>query len=344
MKIGIDVYGGDNAPQAVLDGVKRACANDTENTYLLYGDKHKLAAEYLAGSDFPPNVDFVHCTDIIEADDKPVKAIRKKKDSAVVRACNDLKAGELDVFISAGNTGALLAGGTLLAGRIAGIKRPALTTVYPTSKGMITLLDIGANADCTAENLNQFAMMGSLYSELVLGTENPTVSLVNIGSENTKGSILYQDAYKLLEENAYINFTGNIEARDISEKKADVVVCDGFTGNIILKLTEGLAKTIFSMIKGALMSSFISKIGAALSKSSLKNMKEELDYSRYGGAPLLGLKYPIVKAHGSSNEVAIEHAILYARKYVDSNLVEKLSANVAEIIDKEKNDGGHDGI
>ncbi len=328
MRIGIDVQGGDNAPDAIIDGVKRACSNDDVSEYVLYCNTDKMLAKYLSGTDLPKNVEFVNCTEKIESDDEPVKAIRRKKDSAIVKGCTDLKDGKLDVFLSAGNTGAILAAGTLISGRINGVRRPALTTVYPAKDKMIVLLDVGANAECTSENMNQFSIMGSLYSEKILSTTNPSVGLVNIGVEKTKGTPLYQETHSLMQDNQYINFIGNVEARDIPNGVADVVVADGFTGNIILKTTEGIAISLFEKLKEAFYSSLSSKMGAMLSKKSLKAMKKGMDYSEYGGAPLLGLKYPIVKAHGSSNGQAIESAILYAKKYASSDLIATLESRI----------------
>ncbi len=329
MKIGIDASGGDNAPYSIIDGIIEASKNDDVSEFIIYCNEETL--KKIDTDKLPKNASIIKCTETISADDKPVQAIRKKKDSEIVKACNDLKEMKIDVFISAGNTGALLAAGTLISGRIQGIRRPALTTVFPTEDGKIVMLDVGANAECSAENLNQFAIMGSLYSEMILNTQNPSVSLVNIGVEKTKGTPLYQETYKLLEKNSYINFKGNIEARDVTSGISDVVIADGFTGNIILKTTEGVSKSIFNIIKKALSSSLKSKFGAFLAKDSFLNMKKELDYSSYGGAPLLGLKYPLVKAHGSSNAKTIKNAILYAKKYASSNLIETLTENTSKI-------------
>ena len=239
-----------------------------------------------------------------------------------------LKEKQVDAFISAGSTGALLSGGLLLVKRIKGIERPALATVYPTHKGISLLLDVGANADSKAKYLQQFAVMGSIYSEKILNKANPKVGLVNIGTEREKGNALTKEAYELLENTQNINFCGNIEGREVPTGDVDVLVCDGFVGNIVLKLTEGLAINIFSMLKEVFMKSSKTKLGAILLKSSLKDFKKKLDYTEYGGAPLLGVKGAVIKAHGSSNDVAIKNAIRQAKQFVENKVIENIEENI----------------
>ena len=238
-----------------------------------------------------------------------------------------VKEQEAEAFISAGNTGALLSGGLLIVGRIKGIDRPALTSVYPTKKGLSLLVDAGANADCKAKYLHQFAIMGSIYSEKILGVHNPKVGLVNIGVEEGKGNELVKETFKILNESD-INFYGNLEARDIPEGKVDVLVCDGFVGNIILKLTEGVAKNIFSMLKEEFTKNIATKLGALLLKPGLMGFKKKIDYSEYGGAPLLGVKGAVIKAHGSSNEKAIKNAIKQAKLFVENEVLDKIEEDI----------------
>ncbi len=334
MIIGIDAMGGDNAPEAVLNGIELAFNNGFKEEIQLYGDENVLQRLLFDRIENFKNIKIVHCSEIIEGDDKPVMAIRKKKDSSIVKACTELKEGKIDAFISAGNTGALLAAGTLVAGRIKGIKRPALTTVYPTEKGFAVLSDVGANAECSPDNIEQFALMSMLYSREILDVKDAKVGLLNIGTEETKGTETYIEAHKLLKNNPNIDFAGNLESKDLLKGEVDVVVCDGFTGNIALKLIEGLSKSLFSMIKEAIMSSGSAKLGGALIKKPLKGMKDKLNPSKYGGAPLLGTNYPVIKAHGSSDDVAIMNAIFYAEKYVNSGMIDKLQ----ELLNKDKID------
>ncbi len=329
MIIGIDAMGGDHAPEAIIEGVKLALDNGLkEETIYLYGDENVLQMKLFDKIEKFKNVKIIHCSESIEGDDKPVMAIRKKKDSSIVRGTKELKEGKIDAFLSAGNTGALLAAGTLITGRIPGIKRPALTTVYPTEKGFAVICDVGANAECTPENIEHFALMGSLYVKEILGIKNPSVGLLNIGTEETKGTELYIESHKLLKNNSQIDFIGNIESKDLLKGKCDLIVCDGFTGNIALKLVEGVSVSLMNMIKNGIMSSTSSKVGGLLIKKPLKEMKENLNPSKYGGAPLLGTKFPVIKAHGSSDGKAIMNAILYAQKYVNSDLIGKLKKSI----------------
>ncbi len=330
MIIGIDAMGGDNAPEAILDGVKLALNNGFKEEIYLYGDANILEKLLFDSIENFDNVSIIHCSESIKGDDKPVIAIRKKKDSSIVKGCKQLKEGRIDAFLSAGNTGALLAAGTLVTGRIKGVKRPALTTVYPTEKGFAVLCDVGANAECTPENIELFAVMGSLYSEEILDVKNPKVGLLNIGTEETKGSELYIKTHQLLKRNSNINFVGNIESKELLKGNFDLVVCDGFTGNIALKLIEGVSSSLLSMIKTSILSSTVSKIGGALIKKPIKEMKENLNPSKYGGAPFLGTNFPVIKAHGSSDDIAIMNAIFYAEKYVNSELIEKLKSAISK--------------
>lgn len=318
MPIGIDAMGGDHAPEEIVKGALDVL-EEIDDTLWLYGDERLLRP--LVG-DAP--MEIIPCTQIVLGDDPPVVAVRNKTDSPLVRGMRDLKAGKISGFVSAGNTGALLAGGTLIAGRIKGIARPCITSVYPTRKGMSLICDAGANADCTPVHLRDFGLMSSLYAQEVLGIENPTVGIVNIGEEQGKGNELVREAYPLFEE-ANFRFIGSVEGRDIPEGVADVYVTDGFTGNVILKLTEGMASFILGEIKEAMMGSTLSKLGALMIKGELKKVLKKSDYREYGGAPLLGLKSCVVKAHGSSDARAFSNALRYLKKYIDSSMVQKIS-------------------
>ena len=330
MKIGIDAMGGDKAPFEIVKGAYEASLL-IDDQIVLYGEEEIIKMELSKhSSSGKPRKEILIAatTEVVANEDKPVNAIKRKKDSSMVRGLMDLKHGELDAFISAGNTGALLAGGLLLVGRIRGFERPALTSVYPTDKGISLLVDAGANAEVKATTLVDFALMGSEYSKKVFGVENPKVGLVNVGSEESKGTPVVQEAYKLLKSTD-LNFVGNIEGREIPEGAVDVIVTDGFTGNIILKLSEGLGKTFSKTLKEAIMSSFISKLAGLAIKGSLDSFKKKLDYTEYGGAPLLGIKGCLVKAHGSSNAKAMKNAIIYAKKYAESGIVDFLIKEAA---------------
>jgi len=320
--IAIDAMGGDNAPNEIVKGAVEAL-KEIESNILLIGDEDKIQNVLKTLTYDKERIDIIHTTEIIENEDKPVKAIKSKGDSSMVVGLKQVREKKVDALVSAGNTGALLAGGLLKVGRIKGIERPALGSVYPTYSGISVLIDAGANADCKPRNLNEFGLMGSIYAESVLGINTPKVGLVNIGAEEGKGNSLVIEAYGLLKESS-INFIGNVEAREVPMGAADVIVCDGFTGNVILKLSEGVAKSMGSMIKEAFMKNPLTKIAALIVKSGMDTFKKKLDYTEYGGAPLLGVKGAIVKAHGSSNAKAIKNAIKYAERYAVNNVVDKI--------------------
>lgn len=326
MKIAIDAMGGDHAPLEPVKGAIDALQHiDAE--MVLIGDEGQIRQELKKYKYDESRVTVVHTSEVITGEDKPVVAIKRKKDSSMVVGLLQLKDKEIDAFVSAGNTGALLAGGLLRVGRIKGIDRPALCSVYPTRTGMSILADAGANADCKPRNLLEFGIMGSLYAQNVLSIDNPRVGLANIGHEEGKGNALVIEAYDMLKE-SNVNFIGNVEARDIPDGATDVIVCDGFTGNVILKLSEGVAKSFSSMIKEIFMKSPLTKVAALLVKNGLGEMKKGMDYTEYGGAPLLGVKGLVVKAHGSSNAKAFMNAIRYAEKAAASGVVEKIAAEV----------------
>jgi glycerol-3-phosphate acyltransferase PlsX len=272
-------------------------------------------------------IDIVPAEEIITNEDKPVKAIRTKKDSSIVKAMNALKSGDGDALVSAGSTGALLSGGLFIVGRLEGIERPCLAPLFPNGDRFSLLMDAGANVDCKPIFLKQFAMMGQVYMEKVLNIHSPRVGIVNIGTEAGKGNKLVIDTTALLE-NSDLNFIGSVEARDILLNEADILLCDGFVGNVILKLTEGVMHEVMKQIKQELLKTTKGKIGGLLIKDSVKSLRDKFDYTEYGGAPLLGIQKPIIKAHGSSNDIAIMNAIRQAKIFVDNKVNEVIRSQI----------------
>ncbi|MGO1477717.1 phosphate acyltransferase PlsX [Senegalia sp. (in: firmicutes)] len=331
MKIAIDAMGGDKGLTMTIKGSLDA-VKELDVNVILVGKSEMIKKELEKYSYDENKVEIINADEIIENNEKPVVAIRRKKESSLVKALKLVKEKEADALVSAGSTGALLAGGLFIVGRIKGIDRPALSPVYPTEKGISLLIDAGANVDCKPKNLEQFAIMGSIYAEKVLNIKNPKVGLVNIGEEEEKGNELTKESYKLLK-NADINFYGNLEVRDLPKGDCDVLVCDGFVGNTILKLTEGLSETIFSMLKKEFMKNFKSKIGALLLKDGLKSFKKQIDYSEYGGALLLGVKGGVIKAHGSSDAKAFKNAIRQAKIFTENNVVENIEGEILKMED-----------
>ncbi|MGI6722377.1 MAG: phosphate acyltransferase PlsX [Anaerovoracaceae bacterium] len=332
MKIIVDGMGGDNAPAAIVEGAVEAAAElSAEYEICIVGREDLISTElkkyeYRAGQ-----ITIRDCKEKIEMEDAPVKAVRTKKDSSMVVGINMVKNGEGDCFISAGNSGALMAGGLFILGRIQGIDRPPIASIYPILGGTPSLLiDAGANSECKPNNLVEFAHMGSIYMEKVIGRENPTVGLVNLGVEEGKGSTLTKSAFMLLQK-SNLNFIGNVEAREVPKGACDVIVCDGFVGNVILKLTEGLAWNILGLLKKKFTDGTKAKMGALLLKSKLKELKSEFDYSEYGGAPILGVKGAVVKTHGSANANAVKNTILKSIPYAEENVVQKIQNSVLEI-------------
>jgi glycerol-3-phosphate acyltransferase PlsX len=323
----VDGMGGDNAPKEIVKGCVEAAVEFNINIHLT-GDGQRLEDELKKLNAPMDQFTITHTSQVITMEDSPVMAIRKKTDSSMVKGLEMVRQDPDSVLISAGNTGALMAGGLLKVGRIKGIDRPALTSILPNRKNGTLLLDMGANTECKPENLAQFAMMGTVYMEKVVGRPNPTVGLLNIGTEETKGSELYKSAYKILGEMKNINFAGNVEARDVPEGVVDIIVCDGFTGNIVLKYTEGLAFSLFGMLKDEMMKTTRSKLGALLLKPGLRNFKKIMDYAEVGGAPLLGINGGIIKAHGSSNGTAIKNAIRQGKLFLENGVLDSIRGAV----------------
>lgn len=323
MKIVVDGMGGDNAPKSNVEGVVNAI-KEYGVDIIITGDKEILENEFSKYEFDKSKLEIVHTTQIIENEDKPVKAIRSKKDSSMVVALKFVKENKADAIVSAGNTGALLAGGLFVVGRIKGIDRPCLCPAIPNVKGGMTLIaDGGANADCKPINLIQFAGMSNIYANKVLQIEKPRVALANVGIEEGKGNDLAKKSYEELKK-LDLNFIGNIEARELINSYTDIVVCDGFTGNILLKSAEGIAMSILGLLKETFLSSTKGKLGGLLLKDDLRKLKAMMDYSEYGGAPLLGVNGGVIKAHGSSDAKAIKNAINQAIKFSKGNVVEDI--------------------
>lgn len=323
--IALDAMGGDNAPEAIVEGAIRGLRKFKDIEILLTGPQEKLQALVAGANDVKDRITIENATQVITMEDSPMMAVRTKKDSSLVVAMNAVREGRAGAVVSAGSTGALLAGGMFKIGRIPGIERPALAPVLPGLKKNFMLIDSGANVDCQPKYLLQFGLMGSVYMKSVLDVKDPRVGLVNIGAEAEKGNKLVKETYELMEQQTGYNFVGNCEARDIFTGDFDVVVADGFAGNIILKHTEGLAKALFTMIKEELMASLGTKIGALLAKPAFYKVKKRMDYNAVGGAPLLGVNGAVVKAHGSSGAEAIENAIRQARRMLEGDVVGKIT-------------------
>ncbi|WP_218661258.1 phosphate acyltransferase PlsX [Streptococcus dysgalactiae] len=327
-KIAIDAMGGDNAPKAIIEGVNQAIETFPDIDIQLYGDQAQIEA-YLVPSD---RVSIIHTDEKIYSEDEPAKAIRRKKNASMVLAAKAVKEGEADAILSAGNTGALLAAGLFVVGRIKGVDRPGLLSTIPTTDGKgFDMLDLGANAENTAAHLHQYAILGSFYAKNVRGVHKPRVGLLNNGTEATKGDSLRKETYNLLAADPNLTFVGNVEGRDLMSGVADVVVADGFTGNAVLKAIEGTAISIMGQLKEAIKSGGLkAKIGALLLKDSLYDMKNSLDYSSAGGAVLFGLKAPVVKSHGSSDAKAIFSTIKQVRTMLETQVVGQLVEEFAK--------------
>ena len=332
MKIIVDAMGGDNAPQAPVMGAVQA-NREYGVEIILVGRGEDILKTLAANgiSDLPAGVAVTHASEVVEMCDDPATAFRKKKDSSLTVGLNLLKEGAGDAFVSAGSTGALLSGATLVTKRIKGIRRAALAPVVPTGNGGAVLIDCGANAECPPEYLLQFAYMGSYYAEKVLGRSNPRVGLLNIGAERSKGTALQTTVYPMLEaaaEAGRINFVGNVEAREAVEGAVDVIVSDGYSGNIFLKTMEGTGLFLVRELKGIFKKNLITKLAAVMVSGGLKNLKKLMSASEVGGTALVGISKPVIKAHGSSNGYAIKNAIRQARDFASSGMIESITQNI----------------
>lgn len=320
----VDAMGGDNAPGEIVKGAIDAVNQREEIKVILVGVEDRIREELKKYTYKEEQVEIKHASEVIETGEPPVMAIRSKKDSSIVVGMKMVKAEEADAFVSAGSTGAILVGGQLLVGRIKGVERPPLAPLIPTSKGVSLLIDCGANVDARSSHLVQFAKMGSLYMENVVGIKNPKVAIVNIGAEEEKGNMLVKETYPLLKACPDINFVGSIEARDIPNGDADVIVCEAFVGNVILKLYEGVGSMLKSKIKESLLATLRSKLGALLIMPSLKKTLKSFDASQYGGAPLLGLNGLVVKTHGSSKALEVTNSIIQCISFKEQRINEKI--------------------
>ena len=328
MKIIVDGFGGDNAPLAVLQGCEMA-AKEYGVEIVVTGDEETLKKTAQENGVSLEHISFHHAPSVITMEDEPTSILKEKADCSMAAAFQLVKEGKGDAFVSAGNTGAILVGATFLLKRIKGVKRAALASVIPTATGCYLLMDCGANVECRPEVLTQFGVMGSLYMKKVMKTANPKVGLINIGAEETKGGELQIAALAQMKE-APINFTGNVEARELPKGAVDVAVADGFTGNIVLKLTEGMGSLMSAKLK-EIFGGAVGKLAGALVLKKIKALKKSMDYTEYGGAPLLGITQPVIKAHGSSNPKAFKNAIRQARDFAQSGMIEELGNTVSSM-------------
>ncbi len=335
IRVAVDAMGGDNASVETVKGAVEAVNESGKIQVYLVGKQDVLEKELAGYTYMKEQIVVVHASEIIETAEPPVMAIRKKKDSSLVKALNLVKDGTCDAFVSAGSTGATLVGGQVIVGRIKGVERPPLAPLIPTATGCSLLIDCGANVDARPSHLVQFAKMGSVYMEYVMGVKHPKVGIVNIGAEEEKGNALVKETFPLLKNCSGINFIGSVEARDIPAGAADVIVCEAFVGNVILKTYEGVGLTLISKVKEGMMSTLRSKIGALLVKPALKNTLKAFDLEQYGGAPLLGLKGLVVKTHGSSKANEIKNSILQCIAFKEQQISEK----IRERVTTQENDG-----
>lgn len=329
VKVAVDAMGGDNAPGEIVKGAVEAVSEKPGIKIILVGKEDKVKAELGKYTYKEEQIEVVNAEEVIETAEPPVMAIRQKKDSSIVVAMNLVKKGEADAFVSAGSSGAILVGGQLLVGRIKGVERPPLAPLIPTTKGVSLLIDCGANVDARPSHLVQFAKIGSIYMENVVGIKNPKVAIVNIGAEEEKGNMLVKETFPLLKNCPDINFIGSIEAREIPNGQADVIVCEAFVGNVILKLYEGVGAALLGKVKQGMMATLRSKIGALLVKPALKETLKSFDASQYGGAPLLGLNGLVVKTHGSSKANEVRNSIIQCIAFKEQKINEKIMQNIA---------------
>lgn len=328
VNVALDAMGGDNAPKEIIKGAIEAINEDNKVKVYLTGKEDVIKAE-LEGYTYPEEqLVIINAEEIIENAEPPVMAIRKKKDSSLVKALNLVKDGTCDAYVSAGSTGATLVGGQVIVGRIKGVERPPLAPVIPTENGCALLVDCGANVDARPSHLVQFAKMGSIYMENVMNVKSPKVAIVNIGAEEDKGNALVKETFPLLKNCPDINFIGSIEARDIPSGMADVIVCEAFVGNVILKMYEGVGATLIKKVKAGMMTTLRSKIGALLVKPALKQTLKAFDLEQYGGAPMLGLNGLVVKTHGSSTSIEIKNSILQCITFKEQRINEKIREKI----------------
>ncbi len=331
MKIVVDAMGGDSAPQSIVQGSIEAVKTYQDIEIILTGKSEQLDQLMPDSKKLKNRFEIVDCQQEITMDEKPAKALRSKKDTSIGKAAELVKSGKAEALFSAGNTGASLAAGILKIGRISGIKRPAIASLFPSRNKPVLLLDMGANANCEPRYLLQFAIMAQIYADSILQRPNPSIGLMNVGEEKGKGNKMIDKAHELIEsDNRIKNFAGNIEGRDIFTGEYDIILCDGFVGNVILKTVEGMGDFLFELLREALQNDFRSKLGALLAKNSLKNMKKKVDYRQYGGAPMLGVKGNVIIGHGSSDATAVKNAIKVAKETVEQEIVTIIADEISK--------------
>jgi glycerol-3-phosphate acyltransferase PlsX len=333
MRVALDAMGGDHAPAATVDGALKAVHESRKITVILVGNASEIRKELKTRKYSPSSIQVVNASQVVEMDEPPLTALKKKKDSSIRVAVDLVKSGHADAMVSAGNSGAVMATALLLLGKLHGVERPAIATVMPTLKGLFVLIDAGANVDCKSVHLLQFAIMGQAYAKSIFGIRSPKVGLLGIGEEDAKGNELTKKAFQLLKQSG-INFIGNIEGKSIFMGDADVVVCDGFVGNIALKISEGLAEAMRKMLKKEISAKTAGKIGYVLMKDAFRNFKKKTDYSEYGGAPLLGISKPCIISHGRSSSKAIKNAIKIAGEFHTKGVLEIISDELSAKIPK----------
>ncbi|MBR4668604.1 MAG: phosphate acyltransferase PlsX [Butyrivibrio sp.] len=330
VRVAVDAMGGDNAPFVTVKGAVDAVKESSQLKVFLVGKSDVVESE-LSKYDYDKDrIEVVNANEVIEMAEPPVMAIRTKKDSSIVKAMYMVNHGEADAYVSAGSTGATLVGGQVIVGRLKGVDRAPLAPLIPTEKGNSLLIDCGANVDARSNHLVQFAKMGTVYMENIMGIKNPTVAILNIGAEEEKGNALVKETFPLLKNCPDINFIGSIEARDVPAGYADVIVCEAFTGNVVLKMYEGVAKSMMHVIKKGLMSNLKTKIGALLIKDDLKKSLADYSMEKYGGAPMLGLKGLVVKTHGSANDIEIKNSILQCVEFTEQKISEKIAEKISQ--------------
>ncbi len=329
VRVAVDAMGGDNAPGEIIKGAVEALKESDRLKIFLVGKQQIVKDELSKYTYDADRVEVVNAEEVIEMAEPPVMAIRTKKDSSIVKAMFLVKHGECDAYVSAGSTGATLVGGQVIIGRIKGVERSPLAPLIPTQNGVSLLIDCGANVDARPSHLVQFAKMGSIYMENFCGVKNPRVGIVNIGAEEEKGNALVKETFPLLKNCPDINFIGSVEARDIPQGVADVIVCEAFTGNVVLKMYEGVATTLLKVVKQGLMSNLRAKIGGLLIKPTLKKVLKAYDMDQYGGAPMLGLEGLVVKTHGSANFVEVKNSILQCVTFKEQNIAEKIQQAIS---------------
>lgn len=335
--IALDAMGGDNAPDVIVSGGIMALRKYPDISLLLAGPEARLQQLLQGADDVRDRIEILPAEDTISMDEPPMLAVRRKVESSLVKAMMAVREGRAQAFVSAGSTGAVLAGGMLRIGRIPGVERPALAPILPGAKKPFLLIDCGANVDCQPKYLTQFGLMGSVYMKSVMGVSDPAVGLVNIGVEEEKGNKLTKETYQLMKQQKSYRFAGNCEAREIPSGDFDVVVTDGFAGNVILKYTEGIVGTVTGMLKKRMMETTRAKLGALLAKPAFHAFKKDMDYNAVGGAPMLGVQAAVVKAHGSSGDVAIMNAIRQAREMLEGDVVGKISEGLSGLVEDNNN-------